>query len=243
MNVIVESITLEGGMQNASGVVLLSLGPNIAPTRMAFAGTLTVIDGQTTPVPAPAPATLEPKAKRKAPAKKSAEEEGGMKWTDSILQALGDTSLTTSELFEHCMRIRGVQIRNPEDRKKQMVRMQAAMTECKRRGLLLRTLDNQLDKWKANTVVSSNPQSWEDAIRLSLSEDELIPHTKLFEAAIRRHLGRAATEKAELDHLRGQFSVRLNYLRRAGRVIELLQGGISFYRLPMKTELAPESGG
>lgn len=243
MNVIVESITLEGGMQNAKGVVLFSLGPNLTPTRMAFTGTLTVMPGPS-PQPtiqAPTPPKPEPRVKRPQPqTKKAPTAEAGMKWTDSILQSLGENSLTSSELFEHCMRIRGVQIRTVGEKKVQMVRMQAAMTECKRRGLILRTVENQIDKWKANAASNNNLQSWPDAICQSLSESSLLSHNKLFEAAIKLRLGRVVTEKAERDQLSGQFRPRLSQLRSAGRVIEIEQGGTSMYRLATEAEQEAE---
>lgn len=151
MNITLQSIQLDAGMQNASGVVTIELAG--APVEVAFKGAaLTILRSQSETgyvqliAPAPAP---KPKKPAKAKSAKASEADNQMSWTEAILQALAGGNLTSNELLDHVMRLRGVAVRAPADRKLEMSRLSVAASTVKKQGLIERVEENGIDKWRA----------------------------------------------------------------------------------------------
>jgi hypothetical protein len=152
MQLTLESIQLDAGMQNASGTALMAIGGN--PVRIQFTGTIKVLGDAPTQAEPEAPAAVEkanrpykPREAKAKPTTPPADREPT--WNDCILQALEGGNLTTSELLDHVMWIRNTPIHTIEERRVQMMRLQAAMTKLKQTKQVVRVLENNLDKWKA----------------------------------------------------------------------------------------------
>lgn len=152
MNITIETIQFDAGMKNTTATVSLAIGDK--PVRLAFAGSVTILPDL------PAPPLIEPEAalaapkvrkqgkKPKKPAKVT-DTEIYLTWNQAILKALEGGNLTTNELLDHVMRIRGVKAPSPPERKLEMGRLSVAVQACKKQGLVERVEENGLDKWRS----------------------------------------------------------------------------------------------
>jgi hypothetical protein len=152
MNLTIESIHLDAGMRNAQGIATAVIGDK--PVRLSFSGSITFLPD----LPAePSPAVVElpkPSKAKKGRKKKPVETpqtSKSMGWNEAILQALAGGNLTTSELLDHCIRLRGLKVHGPQDRKAEATRLSVAAATAKKAGQVERVEENGIDKWRATS--------------------------------------------------------------------------------------------
>lgn len=151
MNLTIESIHLDAGMRNAQGIVSVLIGDT--PVRLSFSGSVSILDEpETRPAPVEPVEPFKPVKAKKGRKKKPvqiAQTPKAIGWNEAILQALEGGNLTTNELLDHCIRIRGLQVHSPGDRKAELSRLSVAAATAKKAGLVERVEENGLDKWRA----------------------------------------------------------------------------------------------
>jgi hypothetical protein len=151
MNLTIESIHLDAGMRNAQGIVSVLIGDK--PVRLSFSGSVAILyEPEFRPPLVEIAEPFKPARAKKGRKKKPveiAQTPKAMGWNEAILQALEGGNLTTNELLDHCIRIRGLKVHSPGDRKAELSRLSVAAATAKKAGLIERVEENGLDKWRA----------------------------------------------------------------------------------------------